>query len=465
VTSAAAQGMKFKAQSRDVPGLLRRAALISVLCTLYLFTAACTGDFDQRVEQARRINPGGTASGTLANPDGSVFIRGAVSMAGVVRNAGVVLRPVRSDGSVDWDDANILGNGITFNNGIYQVTMNDRRYRGAILVEVRARTGFDSEGASPATAVSRKFHPMGPEHFLYTVVPAFEGYASVDNHVTPLTTVAVLRGKAFDGSVAGVQGGVSAGMFGLMARQVAEFFAIPRVRSTMPQDFAASGGLESNDDLQAYVLAALSQIAKDLGVTNVWDFWLAMALDASDDGELNGSIGFIPNTGVLMPDLGQGNLVGRALHDGYLDPNNLERRISKNNTNMVPGGALEQLIAALDLPRDINALTTFEYNLTLRLPDSLTIAAGETYQTRIINVELLPDGVRFEPYGDSAGPGFVEYVWTTPAGISVSDFGLISVTAGTPAGSYQVSLTIQPAAGQSFVAGETIAHEISVRVP
>lgn len=460
------QGPEAGGRSRSSWPAFRRACLYSVLCTLFLLVG-CSGEFDQRIEQADRVNPGGNSVGTLANPQGSPFIRGAVSIGGAVRNAAVTLRPVRSDGSVDWDDNNILGAGATFENGIYQLKLYDKGYRGPILVEVRARAGFSSEGGNPATAVSNKFHPMGPDHFLYTVVPMFEGFNSFDNHVTPFTTMAVMRGLSFDGSIAGVQGGVSAGMFGLICRQCEEFFAVPRVRASLPLDFAASSGATGTSDLQAYVLAALSQLAHDSGVGNVWDFWLGMAQDAGDDGELNGSIGLIPNTGVLMPDLGQGNLLGATLRDSYLDPNNLERVIAKDSTNILPGGLLEQQIAALDLARDINAGVTREYDLTLRLPTSLTVAAGSQQRTFIINVDQLGEGTNFHPYGDSAGPGFVEYLWSSsaPGLVDVLDFGLISVAPATPSGSYSLSLTIQPAPGQNFVTGAVLTHSITVRVP
>lgn len=461
-----------RAQSSRVrcyPGgnLIRGAAQYLVLCTLYLLLPACSGEFDQREEQADRVNPGGASTGTLANPQGSPFVRGAVSIAGAVRHAGVTLRPVRSDGSVDWDDNSILGAGSTFDNGIYQLKLYDQSYRGPILVEVRARSGFNAEGANPATAVSNKFHPMGADHFLYSVVPMFEGLDSFDNHVTPLTTVAVTRGMAFDGSIAGVQGGVSAGMFGLVCRQVEEFFAVPRVRASLPIDFAGSGGATGTSDLQSYVIAAMSQLAHDRGVSNVWDFWLALAQDAADDGILNGSIGFIPNTGAIMPDLSQGNLLGAALRDSYLDPNNLERVIAKNNTDILPGGLLEQQIAALDFARDINAGATREYDLTLRLPGSLTIAAGEQSQTFILNVDQLGDGTNFHPYGGSSGPGFVEYIWNSsaPGLVDVLDYGLISVAPTAPTGNYSLSLTIQPAPGQNFVTGAVLTHSITVRVP
>jgi hypothetical protein len=386
-------------------------------------------------------------------------------MAGAVRNAGVTLRPVRSDGSVDWNDSNILGSTLTFSNGIYQATLYDEDYRGAILVEVRARTGFAAEGGNPATAISNRFHPMEADHFLYAVVPVYAGYNSVDNHVTPLTTVAVTRGMSFNGSIAGVPGGVGAGMYGLMSVQVGEFFGLQSVRASLPEDFAKSGGF-GDDDMQSFVLAGLSQLAKDIGVNNVWDFWLGMAHDAADDGELNGSIGFVPNTGVTMPDLGQAGVLDVALRDNYLDPNNSERVIGLDNTEIDPDSRLQDVLDVLAVARGINLSTTRQYELTLRVPGTVTLPAGGTAQTHVISVDRIGGTIDFHPYGDSAGPSFVEYNWVSsaPGVVDVQDFGLITVAPGTPDGNFTLTLTVRPAIGQAFVTGPTEVHSVTVKV-
>lgn len=434
------------------------------LAALLLLLGACTGDFDQRVEEAKTVNPGGGSTGTLPNPSGNLFIRGVASVAGVVRNAAVTLRPVGSDGAVNWNDADILGAGITFSNGIYQVTLYDEDYRGAILVEVRSRTGFTSECGNPATAISQKFHAMAAGHFLYSVVPVFDGYSVVEVDVSPLTTVAVMRGLAFDGSIAGVTGGVGAGMFGLMCQQVAEFFGLDRIRGVVPRDFAKSGGF-GTESLYAYVLAGLSQLAKDLGVANIWDFWLGMAQDAGDDGELNGSIGLVPNTGVTMPDLGQAGLLGNALLVNYLDPANSERVISTDSGDINPGDSLDQLITLLDSVRDIDTAVR-TYDMTLRIPAEFTIAPGNDAQTRMITLKQLGSSTEFHPFGDSAGPSFVEYFWVSsaPGMVDVQPWGRITVAPGTPNGNYSLSLTIRPAIGQTFVTGAVSNHTVIVRV-
>ena len=88
-----------------------------------------------------------------------------------------------------------------------------------------------ARGANPATGESNKWHDMRDEHVLYSVLPRFVGFSSDNTHVTPLTTFAVGRCLSFNGAIAGVVGGVSAGLFGLCCQQTAEFFAINPVRS------------------------------------------------------------------------------------------------------------------------------------------------------------------------------------------------------------------------------------------
>ncbi|MCB9894049.1 MAG: hypothetical protein H6839_06365 [Planctomycetes bacterium] len=431
-----------------------------VLCVIAL--SACTGDFDQRQEKAKTQGFGASSIGTAANPENSRYIRGAVSTAGSVRDANVILRPILDDGSVDLDDNNVLGNTVTFSNGIYQAYLTNPAYRGPILVEVSGGAGVT--GANPATALSNRFHDMLGGHKLYSVVPNYEGYNIVDVNVTPLTSVAVGRCLSFDGSIAGVVGGISTGMFGLCCQQVAEFFGIDGVRALMPKDFSASGSFGSGD-AYAYVLAALSQVAKDIGVTNAFDFWQGLYEDALDDGELNGSISIVPNTPISMPDLTAAGLIGSALFNNYMDPNNLERKGGVDNTNVTAGSALDVLITTLDTSRDINAVVR-TYDLILQVPLSLNMVRGQIHESRIQALDQLGTTIHFNPYGDSGGPSFVEFAWSSssPANVSIQQFGRITVDAAATKGKYTLTLTVQPLAGQTFVNGPTKTFSITVNV-
>ncbi len=450
--------MGFQVRSNGV-----RAA--AVLCALFcvLALAACTGEFDQRQEVAQTQGFGASSVGTVVNPDTAVYIRGTVSSGGAVKGAFVTLRPVLADGSVDWADAAALGTGITFDNGIYQVYLTQPGYRGPVLVEIKGGAGV--QGANPATALTRKFHDMRADHLLFTVAPFYDGYSVGGVDASPLTTVAVARCLAFDGSVAGVQGGISMGLFGLVCQQVAEFFGLDRIRGAVPTDYAGSG-LWGTSDFYARVLAGLSQLASNLGVANVFDFWAGMRLDALDDGELNGSIGLVPNTPIAMPDLGGANLIGAALRDDYMDPLNLERLTGGDNTQIVAGSALDTLVSLLDSVRDVDdAVRT--YDLTVRVPVGLNLARGSVHQTRVTALDQIGTTIEFHLYGDSAGPSFVEFAWTSnsPANVSVQQYGRISVDAAAPPGRYTLTLTIQPAAGQTYVTGPVQTHTVFVDVP
>ncbi|MCA8946710.1 MAG: hypothetical protein KDB29_10825, partial [Planctomycetes bacterium] len=251
----------------------------------------------------------------------------------------------------------------------------------------------------------------------------------------------------------------------LVCQQVAEFFGLDGIRARQPVDYSASGSFGS-DDFYARVLAALSQVAKDLGVSNVFDFCLGLYQDALDDGELNGSIAVVPNTPIAMPDLGSAGLIGSALLNNYMDPSNLERAAGGDNTQVVSGSALDTLITTLDSVRDVDTATRV-YDLTVRVPGEVTVGKGNEWATSIEALDQLGTSINFHPYGDSGGPSFVDFAWSSssPANVSVLQYGRISVNAAAPSGNYTLTLTIQPAAGQTFVSGPTETHTITVRVP
>ncbi|MEZ5990824.1 MAG: hypothetical protein R3E76_00520 [Planctomycetota bacterium] len=434
---------------------------LPLLLLLSAVVAACNGEFDQRQDEAKTQGAGGSSTGTLPNQNGPAFIRGVVSNAGTIDDAYVTLRRINDDASIDFTGN--IGLGRTFSNGIYQVFLTDTGYRGPILVEVRG--GVGARGANPATALSNKFHDFRADHVMYGVVPLYDGYSVIDVNVSPLTTVAVGRCLAFDGSIAGVQGGIGTGIYGLVCQQVAEFFGLDGIRARQPADYSASGSFGS-DDFYARVLAALSQVAKDLGVSNVFDFCLGLYQDALDDGELNGSIAVVPNTPLAMPDLGSGGLIGSALLNNYMDPSNLERAAGGDNTQVTSGSALDTLITTLDSVRDVDTATRV-YDLTVRVPGEVTVGKGSEWATSIEALDQLGTSINFHPYGDSGGPSFVDFAWSSssPANVSVLQYGRISVNAAAPSGNYTLTLTIQPAAGQTFVTGPTETHTITVRVP
>jgi hypothetical protein len=434
---------------------LKSIAFSFILLALAL--SACDGTFDQRVEVADTI-PGGTgATATTPNPAGGIFVRGTVSIGGAVKDALVMLRPVKQDGSIDFNDGNALGVTLTFSNGIYQAYVRDKSYRGPIVVDVRGRnvSGVVSQGGNPATSATQQFHEMGTGHTMYGVLPSFEGKQVGDVNVTPLTTCAVTRGLFF--------GGVSAGMFGVCQRNVGDFFGIGHIRTFVPSEFARSGSF-GDYEMYGYVMATLSQVARNIGVTNVFDFYEGMSRDCLDDGDLNGSIGFVPNTGVPMPDLSAANILGDALNDDYLAPGNVERARGPDNTGVSAGSALANLITALTAARSIGA-PTYTYDLILRVPGGMDIDRGEESSTRIFAIDTI-GGTSVESYGDSGGPSFVSYAFvsSSPANVTVLPFGRVSVPLSATPGTYTLTLTVSPMLAQTLVTGLTQIFTITVHV-
>lgn len=434
-----------------------RALTVTSLMLLALALCACEGDFDQRVEVARTIGQGQGSTGTTPNPNTGNFVRGTVSIGGAVRNALVMLRPVLNDGSIDLDDSRALGVTVTFSNGIYQAVVRDKNYRGPIVVEVRGQNvaGVQSDGGNPATSRSDPFHPMLGGHAMYAVVPYWNGKDIGDINVTPLTTCAVTRGLFL--------GGVSTGMFGMCQRQIGDFFGLGHIRTSVPDDFARSGSFGDNR-MYAYVMAALGQLARNIGVSNVFDFYEGMARDCLDDGDLNGSIGFVPNTAIAMPDLGAAGPLGSALLNDYLAPGNIDRVRGPDNGGIEAGSRLDNLVNFLLTARNLNGFT-YSYGLILRVEGRLDLRVGEELPTSILAAEYL-GGTGIEAYGDSAGPGFVDFnfVSSSPANLTVLPFGRVSAPTGATPGTYTLTLTVAPAMAQTFITGPTQVFTISVHV-
>ncbi|MDC1142619.1 hypothetical protein OAU50_05975 [Planctomycetota bacterium] len=441
--------------------------LALVLPLLLLAVAGCEGDFDQRVDDAPVYFTGQGSLGSTINPILDVRVAGVVSIAGVVAQANVTLRPINLDGTVDWDDNNALGQGISDNNGIYTVYVSDTSYRGPILVEVSGKqTGsVITEGANPATADSNPHHHMTASHKLFSVLPYFDAVTVEDVHVSVFTTLAVARALSFDGSVASVTGGISSGLFGMSCQQVAEFFGITRVRKQITRDFANSGLAFTFNELNGWANTALSQVAKDSGVTNVFDFYLGAYNDMLDDGELNASIVTVPNTGIPMPNLSSASLIGNALLNNFMDPLNTERVTGGDNTTIATGGDLDALITTLNTTRDINTVVR-AFDLILRVQTLVQLNVGDEVRASIIAVDQIGSSQDVHVYGDSGGPGFVDFVWTSssPADVSVNAFGRIVVAPTAAFGTYTLQLAISPKAGQTFVTGSTFNETITVVV-
>jgi hypothetical protein len=431
--------------------------LILAVPLLAIALAACSGDFDQRVEIARKIGEGVESIGSTVNPEGGTYVSGTVSVGGVVRYARVTLRRVRPDGSIDLDDSRVLASTVTGDTGGYHATLRDTTYRGPIVVEVRGQDGaIQAEGANPATSRTALLHPMRGYHTLNGMLPYFDGYSVGDVHVTPLTTCAIARSQFL--------GGQSAGMYGMCGLQVAQSFGLQAIRMLLPHDLCGSG-TPGNSEAYGYLVATLSQVARNAGATNVFDFYEGLTRDFLDDGISNGSIGLIPNTGITMPDLTMAGVLYDALFNDYLAPGNVDRfRGFPDNTN-VPPGDIAGLLNALTLARDVNGFT-YGYDFTLRVPTAVVVARGSEFATRVFAVDQYGQSTILETLGDSGGPCFVDYqfVSSSPVNVSVATFGRITVPMGAAVGTYNVTLTVTPAAAQTFITGPTQIFNITVEV-
>jgi len=160
-----------------------------------------------------------------------------------------------------------------------QFTMQVGSYTGPVLIEMHGGTYTDE--ATGATM------PMGGSDLMTSVVPTAEAGSTVA--VTPLTSMAQTM-------AAGMPGGMTAANVTAANTRMGSYFSVGDILHTMPMDpIAAGSGAAATQDQRNYgmALAAMSQYAKTIGMTDSSGIVTAMMDDASD-GVMNGMMGSTP---------------------------------------------------------------------------------------------------------------------------------------------------------------------------
>jgi hypothetical protein len=160
-------------------------------------------------------------------------------------------------------------------------TMQLGTYAGTVLVEMHGGTYTDE---ATNTTMS-----MGGTDVMTSAVPGFAAGSSTTIAVTPLTSMAQamaqgMAGGMTDANVTAANGGVGS------------YFSVDDILHTMPMDpLVAGSGAAATQDQKNYgmTLAAMSQYAKTIGMTDSSGMVTAMMDDASD-GVMNGVAGSIP---------------------------------------------------------------------------------------------------------------------------------------------------------------------------
>lgn len=425
-----------------------RCALVGVAVTVSL--GGCgEGDFDQRIrgeiDQLRAESFTGINSNPRDNPrTDPPPVTGDVTTGGFVTFGRVLLHPIDDLGVADVSEAAVLGNGVSVitqevnsnrpPSSRFSATVR-RPYEGAILVRVVPNSALTevAQIAHPALGRTSPRVEFGAGEELWGYCPGFpsNGDAVV---VSPLTTMAVARAMWL--------GGLSTGNLSLASRQVGLFFGVSHTRRTVGNNltgasFSVAGAI--HEDL---VMAAISQLAAEAGVSPL-AVLRGLVMDVRDDGDLNGSSGLIPGSGMLLPSLGQPGYVGaRLIENGWLRAGN-----SENLSGYLAArdfSSVQEAIAFLDTARSLDDYPQELVDVTQAFT-SVTLAPGGSTRLGLRGFTIV-DSLLYAVAG-SDGPG----VWlrnatsSAPGVAGVGADGVIRVSALASAGqSAVISVRIRP---------------------
>jgi hypothetical protein len=175
-----------------------------------------------------------------------------------------------------------LASGMTDSQGNFNIS-NDT-YSGTIMLQMSGGTYIDE--ATGATM------SMSPGDVMTCVIPSVSSGASVTGiQVTPLTSMA----QAMANNMAG---GMTGSNIAAANTSVGNYFMVNDILHTQPMNPLVSGASgTATQDMKNYgmAIAAMSQSAKDMGMTSSSSMVTSMMSDASD-GVMNGLMGSTPIT-------------------------------------------------------------------------------------------------------------------------------------------------------------------------
>jgi len=215
---------------------------------------------------------GGGGSGTAAGPAATRAISGS-AVKGPVSGATVTAFAVNSEGI----KANDIGFATTDIAGNYSIPMGD--YSGPVLLQMSGGSYMDE-----AAGVMMN---MAAGDVMTAAVPFMSAGDSVGGiQITPVTSMA-------QSMAAHMPGGMSQANIAAANTAVGNYFNVDNILTTHPMDPTVTGSNASaTQDMRNYgmTIAAMSQFAKDSGMTASSGMVTAMMNDASD-GIMNGMMG------------------------------------------------------------------------------------------------------------------------------------------------------------------------------
>ncbi len=173
-----------------------------------------------------------------------------------------------------------LASGTTDNAGNYSLSIGD--YAGSVMLQMSGGTYIDE---ATGTTVA-----MAPGDVMTAITPSVMSGGTMTNiQVTPLTSMA----QAMANNMAG---GMTAANITAANTSVGSFFMVSDILHTQPMNPLTSGsGGTATQDMKNYgmAIAAMSQTAKDMGMSSSSSMVTALMNDAAD-GVMNGMMGSTP---------------------------------------------------------------------------------------------------------------------------------------------------------------------------
>ncbi len=231
----------------------------------------------------------GSATGTIQSGGGTP-VNGMVSgtvFNGTMSNATVMAYSVNS-GIMDAQ----LASGTTNSMGGFSLSLG--AYSGPVMLKM---SGGSYENLATGATLT-----MSMTDVMTAVIPTIASGATVTGiHMTPLTSMAQARAQTMTGGM--IDANITAAN-----TAVGGYFMVSDILQTLPMNAAmlASGGTTTDMRNYGIAIAAMSQYAQTIGITDPAALTTAMMQDASD-GILNGMMG---GTSITMGGMGGGMMGG-----------------------------------------------------------------------------------------------------------------------------------------------------------
>ncbi len=226
----------------------------------------------------------GTPSGT-----GSGMISGSAVKGPI--NGGTVTAYAVTNGTMGAQ----LASGTTDSQGNYHLSIGD--YTGSIVMQMSGGTYVDEATGATVT--------MAPGDVMTAVMTLSTGATTTGIQITPLTSMAQAMAQ-------NMAGGITDTNIAAANSAVGNYFMVSDILHTTPMNpLVPNSGMGATQDMKNYgmAIAAMTQYAKNMGMTSSSGIVTSMMNDASD-GVINGMMG---NTQITMGGMGGGMMGGGTM--------------------------------------------------------------------------------------------------------------------------------------------------------